>query len=104
MRRNFSCSGIAHITSSKKLIPQYFRVNRDLAIEVANKAKEEGVRQFIYTSSIAIYGDDLPIGIVKSIDINKPSPTDAYEQSKLEAEIDIQKLNYDKFKLSILFN
>ena len=34
-------SGVAHITSNKKLIPEYFRVNRDLAIEVAKKAKRK---------------------------------------------------------------
>jgi hypothetical protein len=37
----FHVAGIAHISSSKKLIPEYFRVNRDLAIEVAKKAKKK---------------------------------------------------------------
>ena len=95
-------AGIAHISSNKKLIPEYFRVNRDLAIEVANKAKEEGVKQFIFTSSMAIYGDDRPIGEFRPIDVDNPKPTNPYGQSKLEADLVIQKLHDDRFKVSIL--
>jgi UDP-glucose 4-epimerase len=95
-------AGIAHISSNKKLIPEYFRVNRELAIQVANKAKQEGVKQFIFTSSMAIYGDDRPIGDFKPIDINNPKPTNPYGQSKLEADLAIQKLHDEDLKVSIL--
>lgn len=98
----FHVAGIAHISSSKKLIPEYFRVNRDLAIEVANKAKQEGVKQFIFTSSMAIYGDDRPIGDFTPIDVNNPKPTNPYGQSKLEADLSIQKLEANNFSVSIL--
>jgi UDP-glucose 4-epimerase len=98
----FHVAGIAHISSSKKLIPEYFRVNRDLAIEVANKAKQEGVKQFIFTSSMAIYGDDRPIGDFTPIDVNNPKPTNPYGQSKLEADLAIQKLQTNNFSISIL--
>ena len=95
-------AGIAHISTNKKFIPEYFKINRDLAIEVAIKAKEEGVKQFIFISSIAIYGDDMPIGNFKPIDTNKPTPTNAYGQSKLEAHLEIQKLQNNLFNASIL--
>ena len=98
----FHVAGIAHISANKKMIPEYFRINRDLAIEVANKAKLEGVRQFIFTSSMAIYGDDRPIGDFRPIDITRPSPTNAYGQSKLEADLAIQKLQDKNFNVSIL--
>jgi nucleoside-diphosphate-sugar epimerase len=98
----FHVAGIAHITSNKKLVPEYFRINRHLAIEVAIKAKQEGIKQFIFTSSIAIYGDDLPIGVIKPIDVNLPKPTNAYGQSKLEADLEIQKLDDESFKTIIL--
>jgi nucleoside-diphosphate-sugar epimerase len=98
----FHVAGIAHISSSKKLIPEYFRVNRDLAIEVANKAKKEGVKQFIFTSSMAIYGDDRPIGDFTPIDVNNAKPTNPYGQSKLEADLAIQKLQDKNFDVSIL--
>lgn len=98
----FHVAGIAHISSKKKLIPEYFKVNRDLAIQVANNAKKEGVRQFIFTSSMSIYGDDKPIGNFNSVDINNPLPKNAYGQSKLEADLAIQKLQDNNFKVSIL--
>ena len=98
----FHVAGIAHISSNKKLIPEYFRVNRDLAIEVAKKAKEEGVNQFIFISSMAIYGVDRRIGDFKPIDEKKPKPSNPYGQSKLEADLAIQKFHDESFKVSIL--
>jgi nucleoside-diphosphate-sugar epimerase len=98
----FHLAGIAHITSNKKMIPEYFKINRDLAIEVSKKAKEEGVKQFIFTSTMAIYGDDRPIGDFRPIDVQQPSPTNAYGQSKLQADEAIQKLQDQNFKVSIL--
>lgn len=95
-------AGIAHISSSKKFVSAYYKVNRDLAIEVAIKAKIEGVKQFIFTSSMAIYGDDKPIGVFKPIEIYKPNPRDAYGKSKFAADLEIQKLNSENFYVSIL--
>jgi len=62
----------------------YFSVNRDLAIAVAKKAKASGVEQFIYLSSMAVYG--LSNGAITA-DI-KPSPRekDYYGLSKYQAE------------------
>jgi nucleoside-diphosphate-sugar epimerase len=98
----FHVAGIAHITSNKKMIPEYFKINRDLAIEVAKKAKEEGVKQFIFTSTMAIYGDDRPIGDFRPIYTDKPSPTNTYGQSKLNADLAIQKLQDNYFDVIIL--
>jgi len=98
----FHVAGIAHINSNKKMIPEYFKINRDLAIEVAKKAKHEGVKQFIFTSTMAIYGDDRTLGDFRPIDIEKPTPTNAYGQSKLAADLSIQKLQDKNFKVSIL--
>jgi UDP-glucose 4-epimerase len=95
-------AGIAHIPSKKKLIPEYFKVNRDLAIEVAKKSKQEGVKQFIFLSSMAIYGDDKAIGNFTPIDIKKPKPTNSYGKSKLEADLSVQKLQTNNFSVSIL--
>ena len=38
----------------------YYSVNRDLTIETAKKAKLNGVKQFIFMSSIIVYGDSIP--------------------------------------------
>ncbi len=42
----YHIAAIVHVKEND--IEKYFRVNRDLAIEVAKKAKEEGVKQFIF--------------------------------------------------------
>lgn len=50
-------AGVAHVSRNPKLEAMYYQVNRDLTIEVAKKAKNDGVKQFIFMSSIIVYGD-----------------------------------------------
>jgi nucleoside-diphosphate-sugar epimerase len=52
----FHVAGIAHRTTSKSMTEQYFAVNRDLAVWTATKAKTEGVKQFVFMSSMMVYG------------------------------------------------
>ena len=40
-------AGIAHVSSDPRMKDLYYKVNRDLTIEVAEKAKSEGVDQFM---------------------------------------------------------
>ena len=53
----FHVAGIAHVSTDPKMEELYYKVNRDLTIETAEKAKAEGVKQFIFMSSIIVYGD-----------------------------------------------
>lgn len=54
-------------------------------------------------SSIIIYGDSAPIGKQKIITKDTlPSPINAYGNSKLQAEIGLNKLSDDSFKVCIL--
>jgi len=98
----YHVAGIAHVSSKKKLAPLYFKVNRDLAIETAKKAKDSGVKQFIFMSSMIIYGKDNKIGDFRHVDVNKYAPTNAYGQSKLEADLAIQEMNDLTFKTVII--
>jgi len=41
----FHVAGIAHVSSDPKMKELYYSVNRDLAIQTAEKAKAEGVKQ-----------------------------------------------------------
>lgn len=96
-------AGIAHVSADPKMEELYFKVNRDLAIQTAEKAKREGVKQFIFMSSMIIYGKDGKIGEEKNItEVTKPSPIDCYGRSKLEADLGIQKLNDSEFKTVII--
>lgn len=78
----FHVAGIAHIKETKNNQALYFRVNRDLAYETAEKAEAEGVNQFIYLSSMSVYGIESGV-ITKDSPL---SPKTAYGKSKLEAE------------------
>ena len=40
----FHVAGIAHVDPKPELAPLYYKVNRDLTIEVAKEAKEKGVK------------------------------------------------------------
>lgn len=98
-------AGIAHVSNkkSKKLDELYMKVNRDLAIKSANLAKEAGVKQFIFMSSMIIYGKDKRIGKTYEISRDtKPNPENAYGQSKLEADLYIQSLNSESFKTLVI--
>ena len=102
----FHVAGIAHVDTKKadeKTKKLYYAVNTGLAVEVAEKAKKDGVKQFIYMSSAIVYGDSSPIGKEKVIKKNtKPAPTNFYGDSKLQAEIKLSKLAGKKFKVVLL--
>ncbi len=81
----FMLLGIAHVSSDPKMEDLYYKVNRDLTIETAEKAKAEGVKQFIFMSSIIVYGDSSSSKRVidrKTV----PTPSNFYGNSKLQAE------------------
>lgn len=44
----FHVAGIAHVDPKPKMAPLYYKVNRDLTIEIAKWAKKHGVKQFIF--------------------------------------------------------
>lgn len=102
----FHVAGIAHsdvgnVTEERKAL--YYRVNTDLTVETAKKAKREGVKQFIFMSSAIVYGDSAPIGKQKMITKDTPvSPANFYGDSKVQAEKRIIPLNYDGFKVVVL--
>lgn len=102
----FHVAGIAHSDNGKistERAKLYYDVNTDLAIKTANKAKKEGVRQFIYMSSAIVYGESAPIGKQKHITKEtEPAPANCYGDSKLQAEKGILPLSDESFKVVVL--
>jgi UDP-glucose 4-epimerase len=99
----FHVAGIAHVSSDPKLEDLYYKVNRDLTIETANHAKKSGVKQFIFMSSIIVYGNSGKIGEKRVITKDTvPEPADFYGDSKLQAEQGLVKLRDNTFKTVIL--
>lgn len=99
----FHVAGIAHQDTKVDQKDFYYKVNRDLTIEVAKKAKAEGVKQFIFMSSIIVYGASSKIGETKVITRNTvPQPANFYGDSKLQAEQGILPLKSDEFSIVVI--
>lgn len=102
----YHVAGIAHAdvgNVSEEVKQKYYAVNTDLSIEVARKAKEEGVKEFIFMSSMIVYGDSAPYGKRKIIDKNTvPHPANFYGDSKLQADVGVRELADANFKVIVL--
>jgi len=99
----FHVAGIAHVSADPKMEDLYYKVNRDLTIETAKKAKNDGVSQFIFMSSIIVYGDSSHINRKRVIDRDTvPSPSNFYGNSKLQAEEGIIPLIDDNYKVAVI--
>lgn len=94
----FHVAGIAHVSSDPKMEDLYYKVNRDLPIQTAKKAKKDGVKQFVFMSSIIVYGNEN--GVINRNTMLKPD--NFYGNSKLQAEEGIRGLENDEFKIVIL--
>ncbi len=102
----FHVAGIAHadtgrVSEDRKAF--YYKINRDLAIETARKAKCEGVKQFLFMSSMIIYGKSAGLGKRKVITRQtRPHPENFYGDSKWQADKGIRELNDETFAVAVL--
>lgn len=102
----YHVAGIAHADVGKvsdDVKEKYYAVNTDLAVDVARKAKEEGVKELIFMSSMIVYGESAPYRKQKFVDENTvPSPANFYGDSKLQADVGVRELADDNFKVIVL--
>ncbi len=91
-------AGIAHRKETKKNVNLYYKVNRDLVFEVASQAKSNGVKQFIFLSSMSVYG--IESGVIDNKSLLKPKTN--YGITKLQAEKMILEIEDNSFKVVIL--
>ncbi len=96
----FHVAGIAHADVGHTTPEQqelYYAVNTDLAMECAEKAKKAGVKQFIFMSSMIIYGGR------KFIDAKTvPTPANFYGNSKWLGDVGVRRLADEQFKTAVL--
>ncbi|MGM0792387.1 MAG: NAD-dependent epimerase/dehydratase family protein [Bacillota bacterium] len=92
----FHTAAIVHVKENDT--GKYFKVNRDLTEELAKKAKKEGVKQFIFLSTMGVYGTETG-SITKD---TKPIPKTPYAQSKYEAEQLLLEISSSDFNVAIL--
>ncbi|MCR4792065.1 MAG: NAD-dependent epimerase/dehydratase family protein [Lachnospiraceae bacterium] len=102
----FHVAGIAHADVGKvteEIKKKYYAVNTDLAVETARKAREDGVKQFVFMSSAIIYGDSAPYGKIKRINKDtEPTPSNFYGDSKWQADKGVRELADADFVVTVL--
>lgn len=91
-------AGIAHQKETPENAPLYHKVNCDLAVETARLAKAHGVKQFIFFSSMSVYG--MTTGHITAE--TKPAPNTHYGKSKWNAEQQMAALADDSFRIATL--
>lgn len=91
------CAALVHqkVEHSYK---KYYEINVEYPVKLAKLAKQNGVKQFVFISTIAVYGEEK-----EKLDENTScNPITPYGKSKLEAEKELLKLNDDTFIVSII--
>ena len=94
----FHVAGIAHSDVrkvSEETKKKYYAVNTDLTLETAKRAKESGVAQFIFMSSMIVFGTKQDCITKNTV----PQPDNFYGDSKLQADIGIHEFESDSFRV-----
>jgi UDP-glucose 4-epimerase len=94
---------LAAIVHQSKKIPEseYLSINRDLCLRTAECAIKAGIKQFVFLSTLKVYGEYLPAYEVRN-ENSECFPDDPYGKSKYEAEIGLKKMENADFTVSII--
>lgn len=102
----YHVAGIAHAdvgNVDEATKEKYYVVNTDLTVEVCKKAKADKVKEFVFMSSMIVYGDSAPYGAKKIVDADTvPKPANFYGDSKLQADVAVRELADEEFKVIVL--
>lgn len=82
-------AAIAHRAQGSTDDAEYERVNRDLAVCAARRARASGVRRFLFVSTARVMGN---VSSRPWTEQDEPNPPDAYSRAKREAEIELMRL------------
>lgn len=91
-------AALVHDSTKNATSEQFNQVNYQLTLALAKKAKQEGVKHFIFLSTMSVYG--LNTGhITATTPLNPITP---YGQSKAKAEGALKTLSSDEFIVTII--
>lgn len=82
----YHVAGIAEVNGKKGMEQLYYKVNTDLTIEIAKHAQANGVKQFIFMSSMIVYKETQSLKGNIITPESMPAPNGVYGDSKLKAE------------------
>jgi UDP-glucose 4-epimerase len=81
-----------HVITAKHPLVEFRRVNVQGTLNLARQAALEGVRRFVFVSSIKVNGESTQLGHPFTAD-DVPAPLDAYGVSKMEAEKGLREIS-----------
>ncbi|MDR1382224.1 MAG: NAD(P)-dependent oxidoreductase [Planctomycetaceae bacterium] len=87
------------VPKTEKEIQDFFYVNRDGTIKLAQCAKKRNIKGFVFVSTNGVYGDKLHEEICSEETL--PTPNSPYTQSKYEAEQQLLQIFSESFPLII---
>lgn len=91
-------AAVVHQKEKPDMRNLYKKINADLPVELAREAKRRGVRQFVFLSTMAVYGDK--VSYIR--ENTKPQPATIYGKAKLNAERRLKKIADAAFQVIIL--
>lgn len=94
----FHVAAIVHKNEKKCGSEIYYKINTELTLEIAIKAKKSGVGQFVFLSSMSVYGKT--IGRIDRETV--PDPNTHYGKSKFQAEQELMKCVDNEFCIAII--
>jgi nucleoside-diphosphate-sugar epimerase len=105
--KTLDCSGVDVVFHLSALVHQmggasseeYRKVNVTQTLELAKKAKESGVKLFVFMSTVKVYGEETDGVYTENTSCH---PEDEYGKSKLKAENELLQLEDESFKISII--
>ena len=78
---------------------EYFRINCDRSVALAEKAKAAGVKLFVFMSTVKVYGEESDLPYTEE---SPCCPIDPYGSSKLRAEQMLRSLEDNAFKVAVV--
>lgn len=91
-------AAIVHKKETMENESSYYKINTELTFNLAKRAKEAGVKHFIFFSSMAVYGKSE--GEIN--ELTEVQPTTHYGKSKVMAEQQILTLQDSNFRVAII--
>lgn len=96
-------AALVHNNMPNASMLDYMNVNYHMSIELVNKAKEQGVKQFIFFSTMSVYGEEGSLN--QSVEISRDTPCKPktmYGKSKWLAEEKIKSYDDENFIVNIV--
>jgi len=95
------CAALVHTKDSS--YEEFHKVNTEMTTDLADRAKNDGVRFFIFMSTMAVYGLSGSLRALTVIDSQTPeNPITLYGKSKLKAEQLLREMSNESFLVYIL--